>query len=223
MAVTEHVATKGLLVPGPIHDREGNVLQTLEGRPACLIEFMTGVSLDQPDPAACREIGRFLAQLHLAVGDFESSRPNSLSVAGWRDLAAECGDGLARIAPDLDALVKRELAELARHWPASLPSGVIHADLFPDNALFHDGRISGVIDFYFACSDSFAYDLAITHAAWVFSPDGHDYHVDRSHALIEGYRSVRPLSDAETSDRSEEHTSELQSLMRISYAVFCLQ
>src|SRR3546814_8555013 len=75
-----------------------------------------------------------------------------------------------------------------------------------------------VIDFYFACSDSFAYDLAITHAAWVFSPDGHDYHVDRSHALIEGYRSVRPLSD-----RSEEHTSELQSLMRRSYAVFCLK
>lgn len=197
MALTEHLATKGLPVPGPIHDRSGQVLQRLEGRPACLIEFLTGVSLDEPDPAACREIGQFLARMHLAVADFDGSRPNTLSLHGWRALAADCGHGLTDIAPDLGRLVATELDELSAHWPASLPQGVIHADLFPDNALFHDGEISGVIDFYFACTDSFAYDLAITHAAWTFSPDGRSYHQDRAQALIEGYRSVRPLSDAE--------------------------
>lgn len=197
MALTEHVAMKGLPVPGPIHDRNGTVLQTLAGRPACLIEFLTGVSLDEPDPAACHEIGRFLGQLHLAVADFDGSRPNTLSIDGWRELASACGNGFDEIAPDLGALVEHQLAELGERWPQSLPGGVIHADLFPDNALFHDGEISGVIDFYFACTDSFAYDLAITHAAWVFSPDGHEYHADKSQALIEGYKSARPLSDAE--------------------------
>ncbi len=197
MALTEHVAMKGLPVPRPIHDRRGTVLQTLQGRPACLIEFLTGVSLDEPDPAACHEIGAFLARLHLAVADFSGSRPNSLSVEGWRELATACDGGLSEIAPGLEASIEEQLGELTRQWPKSLPSGVIHADLFPDNALFHDGEISGVIDFYFACSDSFAYDLAITHAAWTFSPDGHAYHEDRSHALIEGYQSLRPLTDDE--------------------------
>lgn len=197
LALTEHVASKGLPVPGPIHDRNGQVLQKLAGRPACLIEFLTGVSLDEPDPSACREIGAFLARLHLAVTDFGMERPNTLALQGWLDLAAQCGDGLAEIAPGLSGDIKTQLAELAQGWPAALPSGVIHADLFPDNALFHEGRISGVIDFYFACTDSFAYDLAVTHAAWVFSADGHDYHADRADALLTGYQSVRPLTGEE--------------------------
>lgn len=197
MALTEHVAMKGLPVPEPVHDKDGNVLQTLAGRPACLIEFLTGVSLDNPDPAACHEIGRFLARLHLAVLDFDGTRPNSLSIEGWHDLASACGESLSDIEPGLDAMVRQQLDELTPNWPRSLPSGVIHADLFPDNALFQGRDISGVIDFYFACFDSFAYDLAITHAAWVFSPDGQHYDAAKSAALIDGYQAVRPLSDDE--------------------------
>lgn len=197
MALTEHLAMKGLPVPRPIHDRSGVVLQELAGRPACLIEFLTGVSLDEPAPGACHEIGRFLAQLHLAVADFDGARANDLSLRGWQELASACDGGFAGIAADLEQLVNAQLADLEAHWPAQLPSGVIHADLFPDNALFHDGEISGVIDFYFACSDSFAYDLAITHAAWAFSPDGSVHHAERSAALLAGYQSVRPLSEAE--------------------------
>lgn len=197
LALTEHAAGKGLPVPRPIHDRLGRVLQRLAGRPACLIEFLAGVSLDEPNPEVCTEIGRFLARFHEAVADFPLDRRNGLSLAAWRKLAAQCGDGLANISPDLPALVKEQLDALEREWPHSLPSGVIHADLFPDNALFRDGRISGVIDFYFACTDSFAYDLAVTHSSWCFSADGTQHHADRTRALIEGYQSLRPLSDAE--------------------------
>lgn len=197
MALTEHLAMKGLAVPGPIHDRKGVVLQQLAGRPACLIEFLTGVSLDEPAPEACAAIGRFLAQLHLAVADFEGTRENSLSLRGWQELAAACDGRLRDIAPDLETLVNTQLADLGRNWPDELPSGVIHADLFPDNALFHDGEISGVIDFYFACSDSFAYDLAITHAAWAFSPDGNVHYPERTRALLSAYQAVRPLTAAE--------------------------
>lgn len=197
MALTEHLAIKGLPVPSPIHDRDGVVLQRLEGRPAALIEFLTGVSVEHPEPESCREIGRFLARLHLAVGDFGGSRPNSLSLKGWRTLADDCRGRFREIAPGLGEDVRAELADLETNWRYDLPEGVIHADLFPDNALFHHGAISGVIDFYFACSDSFAYDLAITHAAWTFSPDGRDYHAQCSDALIDGYQSVRPLSPTE--------------------------
>lgn len=197
MALTEHLSEKGLPVPSPIHDRSGKVLQTLATRPACLIEFLNGVSIDEPDPEACREIGRFLAKMHLAVQDFDGTRANTLSVDGWHALAADCGDGLAQIAPELDAFVQAELNDISANWPENLPSGVIHADLFPDNALFSDHKISGVIDFYFACTDSFAYDLAITHSAWTFSPDGAEYRAACSAALFEGYQQIRPLSTAE--------------------------
>jgi len=197
LALIEHLADKGLPVPRPIHDRAGNVLQMLGGRPACLIEFLKGVSMDEPTPADCHAIGRVLAQLHLAVADFKGTRPNTLSLDGWQTLAEQCAGRADEIASGLSGDIAVEIAALADLWPADLPSGVIHADLFPDNALFLDHRISGVIDFYFACTDAFAYDLAITHAAWCFSPDGRDYHAENARALLTGYCEERSLSSAE--------------------------
>jgi homoserine kinase type II len=121
-----------------------------------------------------------------------------MGLAEWQRLAAECGEaGLAEIDPSLSGLVGRELDFLAREWPDDLPRGVIHADLFPDNVLMLGDRVTGLIDFYFACTDITVYDIAVTHASWCFSPDGREFHPALSAALLGGYEAVRPLSDAE--------------------------
>ena len=196
VALLDHLARAGSPVPPMIASRDGTVIHELAGRPACLITFLSGVSISTPDPDACHAVGRALGAMHRAVADFAPERPNALGIDAWRPLAAACGD-LDVIAPGLARLVADELDALEADWPRDLPRHVIHADLFPDNVLMLDGAITGLIDFYFACTDLSAYDLAVTHSAWCFDADGDRYHPDRGAALVAGYDSVRPLSDAE--------------------------
>ena len=134
----------------------------------------------------------------LGLLDHLAARANGMGVAEWQRLAAACGaDGLAAIDPGLAALVGRELPLLARQWPHDLPRSVIHADLFPDNVLMLGAQVTGLIDFYFACTDITAYDVAVTHAAWCFGGDGRAFDPALSRALLAGYEAVRPLSPAE--------------------------
>lgn len=197
LALLDHLAERDQPVPPAIKDRGGAQIQTVEGRPACLIAFLPGVSPGTPDAAQTREAGRALAGLHDAVGDFDRQRLNRLSLGGWRKLANQCDTALDTFQSGLRDLVFEELAVLDRHWPDTLPHSVIHADLFPDNVLMLGGKVTGLIDFYFSCTDIRAYDLAVTHAAWCFGPDGADYAEDRSAALLQGYGAHHPLSDAE--------------------------
>ena len=197
MDLLSHCAARGLPVPGPVRDREGTALQSVAGRPACLIDFASGVSVTRPSADDCRQIGGALGALHNGTADFATERPNSLGPAGWARLAAACAGQLDAISPGLDALVERELAAITAAWPRDLPRATIHADLFPDNVLLLDGRVTALIDFYFACTDIRAYDFAVTHSAWVFEPDGTSFAPDRAAALADGYRQVHPLSDAE--------------------------
>ena len=192
LSLMTHVAEKGLPVPRPIADRDGFVLQALNGRPACLIEFLTGVSVTEPSPAQCHAVGAALGSLHRAVVDFAPTRPNGLGPGAWAPLAARCGEGLAVIDPDLPTLVKDALAA-AENWPRHLPSSAIHADLFPDNVLLNDDAVTGLIDFYFACTDLRAYDYAVTHAAWCFSAVGGVHYPDRAAALASGYAETKAL------------------------------
>lgn len=197
MDLLDHLGARGCLVPRFIADREGQRLQTLSGRPACLIEFLTGISLTEPIPEQARATGAALGELHRAAEGFPLERRNTLDLAGWHDLAARCGEDFDQIAPGLAARVRDELAFLDAHWPADLPRSVIHADLFPDNVLMLGDRVTGLIDFYFSCTDIRAYDLAITHSAWVFSHDGGNFFADRAAALGAGYDSAHGLTDAE--------------------------
>lgn len=197
LALTAHLSAKGLPVPRPIAGRDGATLRTLNDRPACLIEFVTGVSVSEPSPAECRLMGAAMGRLHTATADFGMARPNSLGPKGWRELAAKCGDRLGAIDAALPGQVAAGL-RAAADWPADLPAAVVHADLFPDNVLLLDGRISGLIDFYFACTDLIAYDYMITHAAWCFSADGRVFHPDRAAALAGGHAETHGLSAAET-------------------------
>lgn len=204
LSLLDHLAAKGAPVPRTMHDIDGashRLYDTPEGTKAlALIEFLPGVSVSEPTVAQARAVGGALAQIHLAAADFPSSRPNTLALPDWQKLLDECGrEGLESIHPELGALVEGELAALAASWPVDLPSGVIHADLFPDNVLMLADSVTGLIDFYFACTDLFAYDVAVTHAAWCFSPDGSRFLPALSDALIEGYTSVRPLIESERS------------------------
>ena len=196
LALMGHLAAKGLPVPGPVLDREGRSLQRLNGRPACMIEFLPGVSVTEATPAQAHEVGAALAAMHRAASDFTAVRPNTLGADAWAPLAARCDGRLGQIDAALPAIIGAGLAATA-HWPAGLPMATIHADLFPDNVLLLNGKVTGLIDFYFACTDARAYDVAVTHAAWCFSADGAHYFPHRADALLAGYASGIALTSAE--------------------------
>ncbi len=198
LGLLDHLAERGCPVPRTIHDREGRLYRMLDGKALALIEFLPGVSVSQPTPAQARAVGGALARMHLAAADYSGTRANGLGLEEWKRLAEACGSqGLASIDPSLAALVERELPLLERDWPTDLPRSVIHADLFPDNVLMLGDKVSGLIDFYFACTDITAYDVAVTHAAWCFDAEGRHFDPALSAGLLAGYEAVRPLSTAE--------------------------
>lgn len=200
LGLLDHLAARHCPVPRTIHDRDGSSHRLHKGKALALIEFLPGVSVSEPTAEQARAVGAALAQVHLAAADFPATRDNSLGLPAWKQLLGACGrEGLESIHPELARIVEHELKALSAHWPSDLPRGVIHADLFPDNVLMLGDRVMGLIDFYFACTDITAYDIAVTHAAWCFNADGSRFLPELSTALLEGYESVRSLAPAERS------------------------
>jgi homoserine kinase type II len=195
LALLDHLSSKGSPVPRTIHDRTGAPYRMIDGKAGALYEFLPGVSIHTPRPAQARAVGEALAGIHLAAEDFPGQRANTMDLSAWRKLLGDCGERLVEIDGSLPELAARELDFLDANWPSGLPRSVIHADLFPDNVLMLGNRVSGLIDFYFACTDIMAYDLAVTHAAWCFAADG-SYRASIGEALVAGYDSRRPLPDA---------------------------
>jgi homoserine kinase type II len=196
LGLMEHLAGRGVACPVPVHDREKRALNRLAGKPAAIVTFLKGVSVKRPSADHCVEVGRALVQMHLAGHGYEWTRANALSVAGWRPLYDVCAPRAHEIAPGLSAEIESELDLFEQNWPTGLPEGIIHADLFPDNVFFLQGRLSGLIDFYFACNDMLAYDVAVCLNAWCFETDG-SLNVTKSRALLTGYQTARPFSDDE--------------------------
>lgn len=187
-ALLDHLAERGLPVPRTYRDRDGRQLQEVAGRPACLIEFLPGVSVTRPSPVQAHNVGAALGRMHGALADFAMERPNVMGPAGWHSLAQRCGGaGLDAIQPGLAERVADELQWLDRHWPVALPRAIVHGDLFPDNVLMRGDSVGGLIDFYFAATEVRAWDLAVTHAAWSFSADGATFDAGAGDALITGY------------------------------------
>ncbi|WOK36479.1 homoserine kinase [Sphingomonas sp. C3-2] len=197
LKLLDHLADKGNPVPRALKDSDGVQIQTVAGRPACLIEFLQGVSVSHPTAGQAHAAGAALGRMHAGLADFEETRPNTLGLAGWRALATRCGDDLDAIQPGLKQRVEDELAFLEAHWPHHLPKAVVHADLFPDNVLMLGETVTGVIDFYFACTEIRAWDVAVTHSAWCFESDGTGYHADNARELIAGYDESFGLSAEE--------------------------
>ncbi|WP_374472185.1 homoserine kinase [Phenylobacterium sp.] len=180
----------------PVADREGRLLKTVRGKPAAIVSFLQGMSVRRPGVAHCREAGRGLAELHLAQQGFPMRRENDLGQAAWAPMFARLKDEADALKPGLAKVIDADLASLAARWPRGLPHGVIHADFFPDNVFFTAGRFAGAIDFYFACNDAFAYDIAVALNAWCFEADG-SFNITAARAMVAGYEAVRPLSTAE--------------------------
>jgi homoserine kinase type II len=196
LGLMEHLARKGISCPLPVHRRDGAVTGTLAGRTAALITFLEGMWMRRPKVVHCREVGKALAELHLAGADFPLSRPNALQIDGWRKLWDGSHARADEVEPGLAVEVDADFAELGEKWPKDLPAGVIHADLFPDNVFFLGEKLSGLIDFYFACNDFYAYDVATCLNAWCFEKD-FSFNLTKGTALLAGYQSVRPLNQNE--------------------------
>jgi homoserine kinase type II len=196
LGLMEHLAAKGVECPLPVKARDGEPLKELCGRPAAIVSFLSGMWPRRIFPWHCAALGEGLAGMHRAGADFPMGRPNDLSITGWRPLFEACAPRAHEVKPGLAEELARELDLLEANWPDGLPQGVIHADLFPDNVFFRGERLSGLIDFYFACTDSLAYDIAICLNAWCFEPDG-QFNATKARLLLGGYRKARPLLPAE--------------------------
>jgi homoserine kinase type II len=196
IALMEHLAAHGIACPTPVKAKDGVALRSLCGRPAALVTFLEGLWPRRILPYHCSGVGGALAELHLAGAGFAMRRPNNLSVAGWRPLFEACRARAHEVKAGLAEELGHELEELEQRWPKDLPMGTIHADLFPDNVFFRGEAVSGLIDFYFACTDFLAYDVAICLNAWCFEPDG-DFNVTKARQLLSRYRAKRPLSNTE--------------------------
>lgn len=201
LSLLDHVAARGIPAPPALTDREGRAVQTVEGRPACLIRFLPGVSLSHPTPAQARAAARALADMHAALRDFTLERPNSMGVDSWQPLFDRCGRSLDEIAPGFHAALGSAVDKVVRGWDASRHElSTIHADLFPDNVLMQGDAVTGLIDFYFACTDVRVYDLAVMHSAWSFDASGSHYDAAVGDAVIAGYQEVFPLSPFEQAE-----------------------
>jgi homoserine kinase type II len=196
LGLMEHLAAAGINCPTPLRDQAGRNLGEIAGRPAALVTFLEGFWLRRPKPEHCAIVGAALAQLHLAGASFGLQRSNALGPDGWQPLFQRFATEANQIAPGLHGAISQELDALLPAWPGGLPEGVIHADLFPDNVFFLGQDLSGLIDFYFACNDVLAYDLAVCLNAWCFETDL-SFNITKGRALLSGYHRVRPLEPGE--------------------------
>lgn len=197
LGLMTHLAQAGLPVPLPIANHEGAIIHQLAGRSACLIQFLDGLSVSHPTLGQIAATGTALARMRQATQNFNGRRDNDLSIAGWRRLASKIGDAADTLDPGLSYKIAQSITLLESQWPARLPQSVIHADLFPDNVLFAGAQISGIIDFYFACNDIAAYDLAVALNAWCFDDVGSMTLPDAIATMLAGYEQLVPLEERE--------------------------
>lgn len=201
LGLTEWLADRGINCPRPVRSRAGVAVQELKGKSAALIHFLEGRGNPHITPRHLELTGELAARMHLAAEGFPQTRRNAMGLEAWQTLFTGFRNSADGISPGLEKEIESELAHAKKHWPQGLPKGIIHADIFPDNVFFIDGNtdqpeLSGVIDFYFACNDYWAYELAICLNAWCFDT-GHQYVPARGQALFKAYNKLRPLTDAE--------------------------
>jgi len=196
LGLMDHLAARGCPCPTPIHGRDGRALRRLAGRPAAIVSFLQGMWPRRVMPTHCAQLGAAMAEMHAAGQGFALTRANALSVKGWRPLFAQCRARAHEVSPEFPTVIPAELDYLEHAWPTDLPRGVIHADLFPDNVFFRHDTLSGLIDFYFACNDFLAYDIAVCLNAWCFESDW-SFNVSKANLLLARYQAVRRLTPSE--------------------------
>ena len=189
----DHLAKGGISCPTPVPNSEGAALGSCAGRPAAIFTFLEGMSVRRPTAHHCAALGEALAAFHQTGQNFTGSRQNSFTLSGMADFYHAIEGDIATIKTNLPNVIEQELADLQSNWPVGLPTGIIHADLFPDNVFFLSNRISGLIDFYFACRDFLILDVAICLNAWCFEPDN-SFNVTKANRLLASYDKIRPIT-----------------------------
>ena len=201
-AFSAHLSENGISTPRALSDKQGNTIKTLAGKPATILNFLEGrdIPTSELTAAHCRSFGEGLAKIHKASEGFDETCENSMGPSKWKELAANTASRADSFEAGLKDFIARELEFVVGRWPVhgqdGLAVGPIHADMFPDNVFFVDGRMNAVIDFYFSCTDFLAYDVAICINAWCFNAD-HSFSDEKYAAFMEGYGSVRPLNEPE--------------------------
>lgn len=196
LSLMQHLQAQGFPAPCPIANKKGDILHHLKGKYCCLTQFLTGTATTAPTPDHCHSLGQTLAEFHQKTASFPTMRANSLSLTAWRPLWEKTTPYVTNFIPTLEETIEQRLSLLEQTWPQDLPTGIIHADAFPDNIFFDGSRVSGVIDFYFACTDAYAYELAICLNCWCYLSFT-DFSPAHATALLQGYQSIRPLSHVE--------------------------
>jgi len=196
LGLLDHLSDRGVPCPPTIHGRDGKALRQVAGKPAAVQSFLQGIWPKRPQASHCGEVGAALARMHIAGLDYPEIRHNALSIDGWADLVAETSNRADEVADGLGEEISQELEDLTKRWPDNLPTGVIHADLFPDNVFFKGEKLTGLIDFYFACTDALAYDLAVCLNAWCFEKSA-EFNITKARRLLSAYRKVREIEEEE--------------------------
>ena len=196
LKLLSHLASSGLSCPLPVEARDGKALRTLGGKPAAIVTYLQGSWPRQTTLDQCKALGSTMAMMHEFGKSFQGIRTNALTLTAWRPLLDSCRLPEREVYINLYNELNRELNWLEANWPKSLPSGIIHADLFPDNVFFKDDNLSGIIDFYFACNDFLAYDIAVCINAWCFD-ENELFNFKKSSCILSAYNEMRTLSKDE--------------------------
>lgn len=200
LGATEMASDMGLPCARPVRTKCGELTFNIAGKTCALCSFLSGYSPRYPSAKQTRAAGAALAKLHLAMRDYDLTRENDLDAKDWPQMWEKLRGAGEELEKGAAALIDEDVAQIKKSWPdinSDLPKGFIHADLFADNVLFVGDEVSGLIDFYFSANGFYAYDLAIMLNAWCFLPLGREFELTKGRALINGYESVRKLSDRE--------------------------
>ena len=185
--------------PEPIINKNGNYISEIFNKKAAVVSFLDGKAKQVLNPLDCYEVGMYTAKLHSITKNLISKRKNKLSVNSWREIYNRVKKDCSKIHPNLSNIIEKNLNEIEADWPQNLPSGIIHADLFPDNIFFNKNKLSGIIDFYFSCNDYYAFEIAICLNALCFEGKNENlsFNVTKAKKFIDGYSSIRNLTDDE--------------------------
>lgn len=192
----DYLSSKGIPCPVPIKTKSGSPLTTINGRPCAIVSFLNGKSTKNIRNEHLEQLGKNMAKMHIASSDFKMKRDNNFSLSSWGDLFNSIKSRADEIKTGLASEIEQQLGYLTVNWPSSLYSGIVHADLFPDNVFFDKGELVGIIDFYFACNDYLMYDLAICLNAWCFE-NNNEFNVTKARTLLSSYDQVRKISEEE--------------------------
>tara|TARA_A100001011_G_scaffold273320_1_gene282676 strand:- start:467 stop:1435 length:969 start_codon:yes stop_codon:yes gene_type:complete len=188
--------------PTPIINKQNKTITDYNGKKLMIVSFLEGKAKQSLSPNNCRSLGVEVAKMHEITKNFKLKRQNDLSVKSWRNLFDSVKDNCSKIHKDLPKLIEENLCDVEKNWPKNLPKGIIHADLFHDNIFFLQEKFSGIIDFYFACEDFFAFEIAICFNALCFDGPKNNlsFNVTKAKNFINGYTTIRKLTEEERSN-----------------------